>query len=32
MVAPIRPLLKTLAGSVRKHPVLEDVLRECLDG
>lgn len=32
IVAPIKPLLKTLHGSLRKHPALEDVLRECLDG
>ncbi|PKO84522.1 MAG: hypothetical protein CVU17_02705 [Betaproteobacteria bacterium HGW-Betaproteobacteria-11] len=32
MVAPIKPLLKTLYGSLRKHPALEEVLRECLDG
>lgn len=30
MLAPIRPLLKTLAGSLRKHPALEEALRECL--
>jgi len=23
---------RTLAGSVRKHPALEDALRECLGG
>jgi hypothetical protein len=32
MIAPIKPLLKTLAGSVSKHPALADALRECLDG
>lgn len=32
MVVPIKPLLKTLAGSVRKHPALEEALRECLGG
>jgi hypothetical protein len=30
MIAPIRPLLKTLAGSLHKHPALEEALRECL--
>jgi len=30
MIAPIKPLLKTLYGSLRKHPALEDALRECL--
>jgi hypothetical protein len=32
MIAPIRPLLKTLAGSLGKHPALEEALRECLEG
>ncbi len=32
MIAPIKPLLKTLHGSLRKHPALGDALRECLDG
>lgn len=32
MAAAIRPLLKTLAGSARKHPALGDALRECLGG
>lgn len=30
MIAPIKPLLKTLGGPVRKHPALGDALRECL--
>lgn len=30
MIAPIKPLLKALAGSLRKHPALEETLRECL--
>lgn len=32
MVTPIRPLVKTLYGSLRKHPALEEALRECLEG
>ncbi len=32
MVAPIRPLAKTLYGVLHKHPALEEALRECLEG
>lgn len=30
MIVPIKPLLESLAGSLRKHPALEEALRECL--